>query len=668
MTVLDEGLARVGVSLTNASLDLGTDARGWGYGGTAKRSHARSFEDYGEAYSKGDVIGCAVDLADRTLRFAKNGTWFAPPIAMGDALPRDDETNNTLLLHPAVALKNAHARLAVEPPWAFAPPAGFSAVAALAVAPSSSQKGSSQQPQSSRHNTTRSVSAIVVEPARDLAEQTATWFEHYAQFVRDPPVETRLLIGGCDCRAAERDCERGAVDVVVGTPLKLLDRVKRGKLDVSATRFFVLDEADRYCQGGDDLDVVLELFRRLPARDTGVRRLQVAFFSATLHTPEVRRFSDLVCDQPTWVDLKGPSFLPETVTHVVVRVDPANEALRRLVASEHNTVGPRTDGVHRGGDLDARTPSSLNAKDEASEFVKRVKPLVLVRLIEALPTVEQILVFCRTNLDCDHLERYLTALDGSSSVYRPGQKREKGREGRYSCCVLAGGRDMRERRANLDAFKSGDVKILICTDVAARGIDVQGLPLVVNLTLPDTVENYVHRCGRVGRAERVGMAVSIVATVPEYVWYCQKGRKPPQADTRPYAQGGNCVWYDEPALLAAVEARFGGAPSSSDTTQNPGTSNPSPPPPPPPPKTKIHVLEPPGPDEALRLPPELQALAAGAGVDAVGGAAEQPSKRHVQQITRDVDQLKNLETLAQRSFFDFRLIAAAVASSSSPKT
>lgn len=71
----------------------------------------------------------------------------------------------------------------------------------------------------------------------------------------------------------------------------------------------------------------------------------------------------------------------------------------------------------------------------------------------------------------------------------------------------------------MERFKKGDVRFLICTDVAARGIDIHGVPYVINVTLPDEKQNYVHRIGRVGRAERMGLAISLVATEKEKVWY-----------------------------------------------------------------------------------------------------------------------------------------------------
>lgn len=120
------------------------------------------------------------------------------------------------------------------------------------------------------------------------------------------------------------------------------------------------------------------------------------------------------------------------------------------------------------------------------------------------------------------------------------------------------------------------MRILIATDVAARGIDIKELPFVINVTLPDMKQNpqtYVHRAGRVGRADKRGLCISLVATVEERVWYCQKGRKPPCVDTSDYAKGGeiscncgctlththtghvstgNCIWYSEPECKVLV--------------------------------------------------------------------------------------------------------------------
>lgn len=101
------------------------------------------------------------------------------------------------------------------------------------------------------------------------------------------------------------------------------------------------------------------------------------------------------------------------------------------------------------------------------------------------------------------------------------------------------------------------MRILLCTDAAARGIDVTGLPFVINMTLPDRSEDYVHRTGRVGRAEAPGLAISLVSKVPERVWYCSKKGykpwlKPSASDVKQHT-----IWYDEISLWSEVLKRLG---------------------------------------------------------------------------------------------------------------
>merc|ERR1740130_32928 len=118
-------------------------------------------------------------------------------------------------------------------------------------------------------------------------------------------------------------------------------------------------------------------------------------------------------------------------------------------------------------------------------------------------------------MDCDNLEAYLHRLGGTKKASMVGGKGESGKENPYSCVVLAGARNQRERSSNLESFKEGDVRFLICTDVAARGLDIKSLPFVIQMTLPDDIENYIHRIGRCGRADHMGLAISLVATERE---------------------------------------------------------------------------------------------------------------------------------------------------------
>ena len=172
--------------------------------------------------------------------------------------------------------------------------------------------------------------------------------------------------------------------------------------------------------------------------------------------------------------------------------------------------------------------------------------------------MSQCMVFCRTNLDCENLATFLKSFEGGShSSDKKG--RDSSEHGKFSCAVLGGTKSMAERQAALEAFKSGTTRVLLCTDVAARGIDVRGLPYVVNYTLPDEPESYTHRIGRVGRAEHLGLAISLIAPkgVEERVWYhtCpKKGRGCKNIEL--IKRGGCTMWLDEGELFDSIQRRL----------------------------------------------------------------------------------------------------------------
>lgn len=131
------------------------------------------------------------------------------------------------------------------------------------------------------------------------------------------------------------------------------------------------------------------------------------------------------------------------------------------------------------------THPSSKYPESFSEATKVLKGEYVVKALDELD-IDQAIIFCRTKLDCDNLERYLNMRDAK----------------KYTCVCLHGDRPPQERNSNLQAFKDKRTKLLICTDVAARGLDIKGVPYVINVTLPDEKANYVHRIGRVGRADR----------------------------------------------------------------------------------------------------------------------------------------------------------------------
>ena len=338
------------------------------------------------------------------------------------------------------------------------------------------------------HSTGATPLAIVLEPSRDLAEQTYQCFNEYMKYMPPPRLVNMLAVGGVDMGAQVREL-KGGVHVVVGTPGRIEDLIKGGKLSCNKVRHLVLDEADRLLETGN-LGTIMKIYERLNTSRGGAERLQTLMFSATLHSLEIRSLAEKICQHPIWVDLKGKDSVPETVYHLVVEVDPVKDT---SWGNAPLTNFP-TDEVHiqeiRQNQVQPSNPHPLSR----SEGIKRLKLSTFVKLVDSLK-MDHCLVFCRTNFDCDNMEKHLNSL-GGGRAFRG--KAEKGKENPYSCVVLAGWRSVEERRDNLQAFKDGDVRFLIATDVAARGIDISGLPYVVNVTLPDSAANYIHRIGRVG--------------------------------------------------------------------------------------------------------------------------------------------------------------------------
>ena len=323
------------------------------------------------------------------------------------------------------------------------------------------------------------------------------------------------------------------VDIVVATPGRLEDLIQQGSLSLTQCRFFILDEADGLLKAGYE-KLINRLHETIPKMTSDGTRLQMIVCSATLHAFEVKKLAERLMHFPTWVDLKGQDSVPDTVHHVIVPVDPRNDTswcnLRKCI---------QTDGVHQQDHIGP----GVNSDESWSEAIKILKGEYCVKAIRE-HNMDHGMIFCRTKLDCDNLERYFKNVGGSQ----------------FSCVCLHGDRKPHERKENLELFKQNKVKFLICTDVAARGLDVKGLPFMINVTLPDDKSNYLHRIGRVGRAERMGLAISLVAQLPEKVWFhgewC-KSRGRNCYNTRLTDRGGCCIYYNEPVLLGDIEEHLG---------------------------------------------------------------------------------------------------------------
>ncbi|XP_065344999.1 ATP-dependent RNA helicase Ddx1 [Cloeon dipterum] len=519
--VMDEGLCRVGWATDAASYDLGTDAYGFGFGGTGRKSNCRQFDPFGSAFGKSDVIGCWLDLDNQTIGFSKNETDYGTAFAIPRSLQRST-------FFPAVVLKNADMSFNLgATPFRF-PKSGFQPIC-QATNTMDNPHENAVVALNKREN--HEPLALVLEPSRELAEQTNRQIQLFTKKLQSPSISTVLVTGGSAPQKQYDQISKG-VDILVATPGRLEDFIMSNQVSLKHCRFFVLDEADALLKQGQ-ARTLEKMHSQIPKMTSDGRRLQMIVCSATLHDFEVKKLADRLMHFPIWVDLKGEDSVPDTVHHIVVPVDPKADLTWK---SCQNRI--KTDGVHQQRSLG-------NVEDEQwSESVKLLKVLFCVNAIERLK-MDRALIFCRTKLDCDNLEIYLKTLSKSAA------KDDLAKAPPYSCVCLHSDRGAAERNANLECFKQEKVRFLICTDVACRGIDIKGLPFIINMTLPDDKTNYVHRIGRVGRAERMGLAISLVSTCQEKVWY--HGQWCKSHGKNCFDTNKCCIWQNEMQYLSDIE-------------------------------------------------------------------------------------------------------------------
>ncbi|HEX5725303.1 MAG TPA: DEAD/DEAH box helicase [Longimicrobiaceae bacterium] len=276
----------------------------------------------------------------------------------------------------------------------------------------------------------RGVQALIMTPTRELAVQVAEATHRYGSRLG---VSVLAVYGGQAIDRQLRELRRG-VNVVVGTPGRLLDHLRRGSLDLSTVGYLVLDEADEMLDMGfiEDIEAILEA--------TPAER-QTALFSATF-PPRIAELAGRHMRDPARVTVEAQKLETPLVRQVAYTVPRPYklEALGRI--------------------LDLEAPQSA-------------------------------IVFCRTRNEVDELTEALGVRG-----YRPE--------------ALHGGLNQVQRDRVMKRFREGTADLLIATDVAARGLDVEHVSHVVNYDIPQTPEAYVHRIGRTGRAGREGTAVTLV--------------------------------------------------------------------------------------------------------------------------------------------------------------
>ncbi len=281
--------------------------------------------------------------------------------------------------------------------------------------------------------TTSRVQALVLTPTRELAIQVAEAFHSYAKNLGR--VRVLPVYGGQSISQQIRHLRSG-VQIVVGTPGRIMDHIRRETIDISNLKMVVLDEADEMLNMGFQEDVEWILSHTPETRQT-------ALFSATM-PKQVKRIAEKYLQEAVNIEIEQKTLTVPTISQFYVNV-------------------------------------SENQKTDA-----------LTRLLETeTATGEAVLIFHRTKLGADALTDKLQARG-------------------YSAEAMHGDMNQTQREAVVKKLKSGAVEIVVATDVAARGLDVERIATVINYDMPSDTENYVHRIGRTGRAGRIGKAVLFV--------------------------------------------------------------------------------------------------------------------------------------------------------------
>jgi ATP-dependent RNA helicase RhlE len=276
----------------------------------------------------------------------------------------------------------------------------------------------------------RGIRGLILSPTRELALQT----QQFLESIRGPRhLDSVVLIGGVKM-GPQIDGLRRQPDILVATPGRLLDHVRRGNVRLDKIEKLVLDEADHMLDLGF-LPQIAEVLDLIPARR------QTMLFSATM-PPPIERLAQRLLDAPTRIDIIPHGRTARGIEHRLYLVEPKNmrPCLMSLVAAERGSM----------------------------------------------------LVFLRRKIDAEWAFRQLV---------------EEGHE----AARIHSDRSQSQRVKALEGLRSGTRRILIATNIAARGIDVPVIEHIVNFGVPDTVEEYVHRAGRTARGDAEGIVSTIAS-------------------------------------------------------------------------------------------------------------------------------------------------------------
>ena len=301
--------------------------------------------------------------------------------------------------------------------------------------------------------------ALILCPTRELATQVATELRRLARFQAN--LKIVVLCGGVSIGPQIASLEHGA-HIVVGTPGRIKDHLRKGTLVIDQIGALVLDEADRMLDMGftDDIHHIIG------------------------HTPEERQ------------TLLFSATYPDNIQQLSARI-------------QNKPYSVKVESLHSASSIQQRFV--LTERDQRLQTLERVL---------AAYNLQQAVIFCNTRQTTEETARHLKDMG-------------------FIALPLHGDMEQRERDQVLTCFKQNSANFLIATDVAARGLDVDDLPAVINYELPRDVEVYTHRIGRTGRAGKEGIAISLVSNSEDYKQQAIRDQQQADIDLVSPAELGN---------------------------------------------------------------------------------------------------------------------------------
>eukprot|EP00956_Cyclotella_meneghiniana_P017498 scaffold28552_cov67-Cyclotella_meneghiniana.AAC.4 len=327
----------------------------------------------------------------------------------------------------------------------------------------------------------RLPSMIVMCPTRELARQVEG---ELREICKPLGLFTEVFHGGVSYDPQARALRNG-VDIVVGTPGRVIDHLERGNLRLDECNIVVLDEADEMLNMGfaEDVEVILEGVGNALEQKT-----QVLLFSATT-PPWVKEIGSNYQENVLSIDITGQaaSRTATTVRHVAIQVPfgAKKDMLEDIIAVEiskdlnlEDTLAPKQANAAEGEEDEYHNPIAEAAKAAKSKASGAFQQKLFGKTI----------VFTETKAECDELV--------SGGVFKT-----------LTAQAIHGDIGQKQRDATLAAFRAGAFNVLVATDVAARGIDIKDVDLVIQFQPPRDNDVYVHRSGRTGRAGAKGISV-----------------------------------------------------------------------------------------------------------------------------------------------------------------